>query len=128
MARKPFTPFLASPRPYAAFTTLNDRDHSGLKPNEFDYYFESKIDHGAFPHDYMSYMKVLGQDYDTNSEQHLANLEQMNNLNLDLMDNVQGTMQITPEEEKKLIKRGKFDARERIRRILDRGSPWLALG
>ena len=25
-------------------------------------------------------------------------------------------------------KRGKFDARERIRQILDRGSPWLALG
>ena len=52
----------------AAFSTLEDRNHSGLKPNEFDYYFESKIDHGHYPHDYMSYMKVLGQDYDTNSE------------------------------------------------------------
>lgn len=37
-------------------------------------------------------------------------------------------MQITEVEQGKLAKRKKFDARERIRRILDRGSPWLALG
>ena len=37
-------------------------------------------------------------------------------------------MKISPVEEAKLKKRGKFDARERIRKLLDRGSPFLALG
>jgi len=73
-------------------------------------------------------MKILGQDYDTRSEQHLDNLEQMNILNMELRENVEQTMQLTREEEAKLIKRKKMDARERIRKLLDRGSPWLALG
>ena len=33
-------------------------------------------------------MKVLGEDYDTRSEQHMDNLEQMNMLNMELRDNV----------------------------------------
>ena len=37
-------------------------------------------------------------------------------------------MQLTREEEAKILKRKKMDARERIRKLLDRGSPWLALG
>lgn len=73
-------------------------------------------------------MKILGQDYDTRSEQHLDNLEQMNMLNMELRENVEQTMQLSREEEAKLIKRKKMDARERIRKLLDRGSPWLALG
>ena len=49
-------------------------------------------------------------------------------LNLELMENVEQTMQLSREEEAKLLKRKKMDARERVRRLLDRGSPWLALG
>jgi len=37
-------------------------------------------------------------------------------------------MQLTALEEDKLVKRKKFDARNRIRKLLDRGSPWLAIG
>ena len=73
-------------------------------------------------------MKVLGEDYDTRSTQHMDNMEQMNLLNLELMENVEQTMQLSREEEAKLLKRKKMDARERIRKLLDRGSPWLALG
>jgi len=99
-----------------------------MRPREFDYFFEQRINHGKFPHNYQSFMKILGEDYDTNSEQHLANLEAMKQLNYELQENVEQTMQITPEEVAKLKKRDKFDARDRIRKLLDRGSPWLALG
>ena len=99
-----------------------------MQPREFDYYFESKIDHGHFPHQYQSFMKVLGQDYNVHSEQHLENVEQMNQLNLELRENVDQTMVISKVEEDKLAKRGKFGARDRIRKLLDKGSPWLALG
>jgi len=37
-------------------------------------------------------------------------------------------MYLTPKEEDKLEKRGKTDARGRIRALLDRGSPFLAIG
>ena len=37
-------------------------------------------------------------------------------------------MQLSREEEQKLLKRKKLDARQRVRKILDKGSPWLALG
>jgi len=73
-------------------------------------------------------MKILGETYDTSSPQHLENLEQMNQLNMELRENVEHTMQISAHETAKLVKRGKYDARERIRRLLDRGSPFLALG
>ena len=99
-----------------------------MKPREFDYYFESKINHGKFPHNYQPYMKVLGDHYDTNSQQHIENLEEMNMLNIELMENVEKTMRISREEQAKLIKRGKYAARDRIRRLLDRGSPFLAVG
>ena len=49
-------------------------------------------------------------------------------LNLELRENVEQTMQLTREEEQKLLKRKKLDARQRVRKILDKGSPWLALG
>ena len=52
----------------------------------------------------------------------------MNMLNMELRENVEQTMQLSREEEAKLAKRKKFDARSRVRKILDRGSPWLALG
>jgi len=52
----------------------------------------------------------------------------MTQLNHELVDNVESTMNITAEEDAKLLKRGKFGARERIRRLLDRGSPFMALG
>ena len=73
-------------------------------------------------------MKILGEDYDVNSEQHLENLERMNQLNIELVECVDQTMQLTEAEEEKLLKRGKVDARNRIRKLLDRGSPFLALG
>lgn len=47
---------------------------------------------------------------------------------MDLQENVGWSMKISPTEEGKLVKRGKFDARDRIRKLLDRGSPFLALG
>lgn len=86
------------------------------------------MDNGRWPHKYHSFMKVLGEDYDTSSPQHLENLEKMNSLNMDLQENVGWSMKISPTEEGKLVKRGKFDARDRIRKLLDRGSPFLALG
>ena len=73
-------------------------------------------------------MKILGEDYDVNSEQHHENLERMNQLNIELVECVDQTMQLTEAEEEKLLKRGKVDARNRIRKLLDRGSPFLALG
>jgi len=73
-------------------------------------------------------MKVLGDDYDTNSVQHIENQELMQQLNIELMENVEQSMLLTAEEEAKLVKRGKFDARTRIRKLLDRGSPFMALG
>lgn len=112
-------------RPFAA---QKNRSHSGLAPLEFDYYFESKIDHGKFPHNFSSWMKILGQDYDTQSEQHLSNLEQMNALNIELMENVDSAMAISPQQEAKLKKTQKNDARQRIRMLLDRGSPFLPVG
>lgn len=99
-----------------------------MQPYEFDYYFQSKVDTGKFPHNYQSYMKVLGAEYDTNSQQHLDNLEQMNQLNIELSERVEDTMKIPKRELEKLEKRGKNDARNRIRKLLDRGSPFLALG
>jgi len=49
-------------------------------------------------------------------------------LNMELRENVEQTMQLTRVEEDKLVKRKKYDARNRIRKLLDRGSPWLAIG
>ena len=108
--------------------TNKSRDSSGLYSAEFDYDFASKIDHGNFPHNYHSFMKVLGADYDTTSQAHQENLMEMTQLNLDLMENVESTMTVSQIEQQKLEKRDKFDARERIRRLLDAGSPWLAIG
>ena len=56
---------------------LKARNNSGLVEQEFDYYFESKVDQGRYPHQYSSFMKILGEDYDTRSQQHMDNLEQM---------------------------------------------------
>ena len=53
-----------------SFSAEKQRNMTGMQPREFDYFFESKIDHGNFPHNYTSFMKVLGEDYDTNSAQH----------------------------------------------------------
>ena len=43
-------------------------------------------------------MKVLGEHYDTNSQQHLDNLEQMKMLSIELEENVEKTMRIEPKE------------------------------
>ena len=110
------------------FTVRMPRNTSGMTQREWNYDFESKIDRGGFPHQYQSFMKVLGQDYDTSSAQHIENLESMQRLNLELMERVDETMQISKEEELKLIKRSKSGARDRIRKLLDRGSPFLAMG
>lgn len=112
----------------ASFSVKMNKNTSGIKRPTFDYYSDSKLERGNFPHKYHSFMKVLGEDYDTSSPQHLENLEKMKQINMDLMENVSWTMKISKEEELKLIKRGKFDARDRIRKLIDRGSPFLALG
>ena len=104
------------------------RNQSGLQGYEFDYNFERKIDHGNFPHNYQSYMKVLGHDYDVNSPQHLENLEQMQALNIDLVENVEDTMRTPEKELEKIKKRGKITPKGRVRKLLDRGSPWLTIG
>ena len=111
-----------------SFTTQKPRNTTGLTQHEYDYYFDSKIDKGGFPYKHKSLMKVLGEDYDTKSEQHLENLEQMTKLNIQLIEAVDQTMHIDKKEEDKLAKRGKFSARDRIRKLLDKGSPFLALG
>ena len=47
---------------------------SGLLEYEFDYLgFDHKVDKGNWPHNYYSYMKVLGKDYDTKAENHVKN-------------------------------------------------------
>jgi len=114
--------------PCRSFAHHRGRNNSGIQARDFDYNFESKMDNGRFPYNLHSYMKILGDTYDTSSPQHLENLEQMNALNMELRENVEQTMQISPTEDAKLIKRKKFDARDRIRKLLDRGSPWLAIG
>jgi 3-methylcrotonyl-CoA carboxylase beta subunit len=58
----------------------------------------------------------------------MDNQQEIQMLNMELSENVEQSMQLTREEEGKLVKRKKFDARDRIRKLLDRGSPWLALG
>lgn len=49
------------------FVHTMSRNKTGLEPREFDYNFEKKIDHGRFPYNHQSYMKILGESYDTNS-------------------------------------------------------------
>ena len=63
------------------------RSQSGMQDYKFDYFFEAKVDHGNFPHPFASYMKTLGDNYDTQSSEHLENLEQMTQLNMEL-DNI----------------------------------------
>ena len=52
---------------HRSFAAQRKRNHSGIQPREFDYYFESKMDYGRFPYNHQSYMKVLGDSYDTSS-------------------------------------------------------------
>jgi len=57
-----------------SFSRIDHTSESGLLESRFDYLgYAHKVDTGNFPHDYMSYMKVLGEDYDTKSTQHLEN-------------------------------------------------------
>jgi len=59
----------AAQKPVTQFSS-GTRSTSGMKPRKFDYEFESKIDNGTYRHNYFSFMKVLGEDYDTSSQQH----------------------------------------------------------
>lgn len=52
----------------------------------------------------------------------------MQALNFELKEHVEQSMQLSRVEEDKLAQRKKFHAHDRIRKLLDRGSPWLALG
>ena len=104
------------------------RNKSGLQPPEFDYYFESRINRGNFPQSFNSYMKVLGADYDTNSEQHIKNAEAYQMLNLELEEKVEDCMVIPRAKHAALDAKGKDPAHRRIRKLLDRGSPWLSVG
>ena len=69
-----FSPMLrmsaAAPTNMIRDITLKTRNSSGLREQEFDYYFESKVDQGRYPHQYQNFMKILGEDYDTRSQQH----------------------------------------------------------
>ena len=88
-----FSPMLrmsaAAPTLMYRNNTLKARNSSGLREQEFDYYFESKVDQGRYPHQYQSFMKILGEDYDTRSQQHSDNNEQMKMLNMELRENVE---------------------------------------
>jgi len=51
-----------------AFSRVNHESESGLLESRFDYLgWQHKVDQGNFPHEYLSYMKVIGEDYDTKS-------------------------------------------------------------
>ena len=60
--------FFMVPKTRQEFSHFARKNKSGLQPPEFDYYFESKINRGNFPDSFQSYMKVLGTEYDTQSE------------------------------------------------------------
>ena len=61
---------ISTAAPTSVFRCISQkpRNNSGLQEHEFDYYFESKIDNGRYPHRYQSFMKILGEDYDTRSQ------------------------------------------------------------
>ena len=63
---------------------------TGLLDREFDYLgHDHKTDRGNFPHNYASYMKVLGADYDTKSAEHINNQAKSEELNRELFDAVE---------------------------------------
>ena len=102
----------------AAVTSLQQRQfakashESGLLEREFDYLqFDHKVDKGNWPHPYFSYMKVIGEEYNTRSEDHLNNLAQMEELSRELWDAVEQTMHLTTPEEEKLARNHKNDPR-----------------
>ena len=102
---------------------------SGLLEYEFDYLgFDHKVNKGNWPHPYASYMKVLGKDYDLKSELHNTNKAAMDEYNRELFDIVEQTMYLPQKEEDKIERRGKTSSRDRIRALMDRGSPFLAIG
>jgi hypothetical protein len=41
--------------------------NTGMLGYKFDYFFESKIDHGHFPNWRTDFRKILGEDYNVNS-------------------------------------------------------------
>ena len=104
-------------------------DHTGMhREKNFDYSFESKLIHKErWQHNYRSFMKTLGEDYDIKSEQHTENMLQMNRLNLELQDRIEEVMNITQDVEKKIHKKNKKTAKERVHGLLDAGSPFLSI-
>ena len=40
------------------------RSKSGMADYKFDYFFESKVDHGQYKTNEKDYMQILGEDYD----------------------------------------------------------------
>lgn len=72
-------------------------------------------------------MKIIGESYDTQSEQHKENLLQMNRLNLELEERIEEVMNITPDMETRVRKKSKMTAKERVHGLLDKGSPFLSI-
>ena len=60
------------------------RSITGMQDYKFDYHFESRIDHGKYPTNQYTYMKTLGEDFDTDSAEYHNNFEEMTALNLEL--------------------------------------------
>jgi 3-methylcrotonyl-CoA carboxylase beta subunit len=73
-------------------------------------------------------MKVIGEDYDTKSQEHLDNIDAMEQLNRDLDHLIDETHHIQPRELEKMQKKGKFAPMDRIERMVDKGSPFLEIG
>ena len=51
----------------------------------------------------------------------------MNRLNLELEDRIEEMMNISPDVEKRVKKKEKLTAKDRIHKLLDRGSPYLSI-
>ena len=119
LAASTTNPMMMASRPFAIAHDGHDR-HYRLK---------TKMDEEMnFPHKYASFMRVLGSEYDVNSEDHIQNFNKMQQYIVNLEEATQETMNISRREKKKLEQRDKFDARTRIRKLLDRGSPFMAIG
>lgn len=100
----------AAQKPVTQFNfSSGTRSTSGMKPRKFDYEFESKIDNREYGHNHFSFMKVLGEDYDTSSQQHQENLELMEEMNRELTDKVEQAMLINSKQREKLKKDNKLE-------------------
>jgi 3-methylcrotonyl-CoA carboxylase beta subunit len=116
-------------RQHLVFSQANRRNfawHTGK--DHFDAQFEQRLDRGNFPHDHINYTRVLDEEVDSTSEEYLSNYDAMQNLNIELEERMSQAMLISMKEQAKLTERNKNTPRQRISKIIDRGSPFLEIG